>query len=172
MEEDILEADYAPILDHDDPPPTHYPIPANGLPSLQTAHRTHVTTTTHVPKAARGPWAQILTAALYSAINDHLESDRNWIPIYIIARCILPARLPGDFSSSYARDVLARIRRWKEGDIGSLWNEAVTLEKKGLLWATEGKAGALPESRGLPGHPDPSSPQHQAGPKIRRNRAI
>ena len=129
VEEDILEADYVPILDHDDPPPTQYPIPANGLPSLQTAHRTHVTTTTHVPKAARGPWAQILTAALYSAINEHLESDRNWIPIYIIARCILPARLPGDFSS-YARDVLARIRRWKEGDIGSLWNEAVALEKK------------------------------------------
>ena len=49
VEEDILEADYTHILDHGNPPPTLYPIPANGLPSLQTAHRTHVTTTTHVP---------------------------------------------------------------------------------------------------------------------------
>ena len=53
----LLGHDYAGPPDADD---ATQPAPLGGLPSLQSAHRTHVYTATHAPKAAMAQWAKLL----------------------------------------------------------------------------------------------------------------
>ena len=103
--------------------------PQQGLPDLETAHRTHVSTAVHVPKSARSSWAQALTGTIWEVVNNW-ESKEPWIQLLIISRCILPARQNGHHSTSHGSEVLARIRWWKAGEKDSLWKEAVARERK------------------------------------------
>ena len=137
FEEDFLERDLILIEEHNHPycmtqdqTDVHtQPPPAEGLPDMATAHCTYISTAVHVPKAARALWAQVLAAVLQEVVKNW-RSIGPWVQLYILARCILPARQSGNYSQSYGREVIARLRRWKKGEVSELWKEAVSEESK------------------------------------------
>ena len=100
------------------------------LPTLQEAHRTHIPTLTHIPKASRGEWTKVLTD-LYNRVSQSPETTTLWILLYILPRAILPAgRLPRQADAySQARVVKERLGRWRRGEYKQLWDEAVSITK-------------------------------------------
>ena len=92
------------------------------LPTGLQAHTTRIPTVTHVPKSARAVLAQVLADTLYEVVDHPLE-EKSWIRLQILARGILVAKPKGQTGSveSQAAAVKARIRRWRQGEAGSLW---------------------------------------------------
>ena len=100
-----------------------------GLPSAQEAHRTHVPTSTHVPKAARSDWARVLSDTMEQAIANPAE-ERYWVLLNILSRYILVARPSSTTGPTPGAEVKDRIRRWRNGEAGQLWNDAVKQSKR------------------------------------------
>ena len=97
---------------------------------------------THIPKSARGDFARALADVFWNIVNSPQDIN-NHIKLQIFPRCILRAKSDGEEQSaqSYAAEVKCRLRRWMEGDILSLWKEAVKSLKKG------GKRGRRKKSK-------------------------
>ena len=76
-----------------DLPPDHTPTHQDpeGLPTWEEAHTTQIFTMRHVPKAAREDWARVLGATVNDLCADP-TSNKKWLLLYILARCVLPAR--------------------------------------------------------------------------------
>ena len=118
------------------PPPSQQqetqqlPTPQSGnLPSLQEAHRTNIPTLTHVPKAARGQWAKVLTD-LSNRVSEHPEAHTLWVLLLIFPRCIMHAgRYRQADARAQARLVKERLDRWRHGQYRELWDEAVSSAK-------------------------------------------
>ena len=105
------------------------PLPWD-LPTMEEAHRTHIPTYIHPPKAARSEFTRQLTE-VWRQIHTTPDDARVWILEYMFCRAILPAgRGPrqGD-SYSQAKQVKDRLRRWGRGEYRALWDEAVQLTK-------------------------------------------
>ena len=100
------------------------PPPPEGIPDLQTAHRTHILTCIPVPKSARGQWARILANTIWEVIR-HPSLPSSWVLLLILAHCILPVCRVG-FSISHGQDIISRIRRWREGDVAGLLKESLS----------------------------------------------
>ena len=103
------------------------PLP-HDLPTFEEAHRTHIPTLIHPPKAARGEFTRHLTE-IWRRINMSPEDPKAWLLEYIYTRVILPAgRGPrkGD-AYSQARMVKERLKQWGRGEYRMLWDEAVKM---------------------------------------------
>ena len=111
------------------PPP---PLPqGENLPDLEELQNTLVPTLKWCPKAARGDFAREL-ASLWQRLVENPGEVRLWILESMFVRVILPAgRGPraGD-AYSQARLVRERLRRWRGGEYGQLWDEAKELTKE------------------------------------------
>ena len=128
-------------------PPQELPERAE-LPSLETLHSTLVPTLKWCPKAARGDFAREVSS-LWQRLVQHPEDARLWVLEAMFARCILPAgRGPraGD-AYSQARLVRERLRRWRVGEHGQLWQEAVELTKVPPRKAKKGQEQEKPQEK-------------------------
>ena len=86
----------------------------------------------HVPKSVRDEWARLLTGVVSEVCNDPGNSGK-WLLLYILPRCILPARPKGQGlnARSMVQEVRAACKKWRQGAIGELWQEAKMLVKAG-----------------------------------------
>ena len=103
------------------------PVPAD-LPTLEEAHSTHIPTHKFPPKSVRAEFSRVL-GALWNRMADSPEDVSVWVLESIFCRVILhagqghsPRR--GD-AYSQARAVRERLRRWRLGEYGELWDEAL-----------------------------------------------
>ena len=105
------------------------PTPSD-LPTLEEAHRTYIPTHQYPPRSTRGEYSRVL-ATLWNRLAGNPESVTCWILHFIFQKVILPARRRpsrGD-ACSQAKMVRDRLRRWRAGEYGKLWEEAVELSK-------------------------------------------
>ena len=95
-------------------------------PTLEEAHRTHIPTIIHIPKAARGEFTRVLTD-LYVRLAKLPEVHTLWTLLLIFPRAILYAgRSPRQADArSQAKQVLSRLSRWRHGEYRQLWEEAI-----------------------------------------------
>ena len=102
-----------------------------GLPTWEEARSTRVSTTRHVPKAARAKWTRTL-GAVVSEVLDGPENTNSWLKLYILAHCVLQAK-PGEQGATGDGSVAKRVKdacvRWQAGHCGQLWAEATGGEK-------------------------------------------
>ena len=82
----------------------------------------YIPTIRHIPKAAREDWARVLQSTLLDVCADP-TSQRKWLLLYILPRCVLPARIR-EQGQSASKEVRAACKKWKEGKAAELWEEA------------------------------------------------
>ena len=101
------------------------------LPTPQEVHVTQIPTVTYVPKAARGEWSRLLIDELSSTINNPSVSTQ-WTKLLMLPRAILASK-GGSKAASDARSSAAmvkdRIKKWRSGDVATLWAEAKEVHK-------------------------------------------
>ena len=105
--------------------------PINALPSLDSITRLRSPTLHHVPKGARDDWALLLDELLTSLTASPTQCE-GWQKLFMLPRCIL-FNLPRggrSHSGDYLKSVRSRIRKWREGKISELWEEAVAQDNK------------------------------------------
>ena len=109
----------------------HPATPINALPSLDSITRLPSPTFHHVPKGARDDWALLLDEVLTSLTASPTQC-KGWKKLFMLPRCILSNLSRGGRSHSgdYLKSVRSRIRKWREGKISELWEEAVAQDKK------------------------------------------
>ena len=137
-----IQVDIENVEDQQDVDPVVVVVQEEALPSCEEAHKKNIPTATHIPKSARGDFARALADVFWNIVNSPQDIN-NHIKLQIFPRCILRAKSDGEEQSaqSYAAEVKCRLRRWMEGDILSLWKEAVKSLKKG------GKRGRRKKSK-------------------------
>ena len=75
LDEEVLEVDVVLVHGEDYVGPNEdldvatQPAPVDGLPSLELSHRSHIYTTTHVPKSARAQWARLLADVIWGVVR-------------------------------------------------------------------------------------------------------
>ena len=101
------------------------PVPAN-LPIMEEAHSTHIPTHKFPPKSVRAKFSRVL-GALWYRMADNPEDVSLRVLESIFPRVILLAVVgprQGD-AYSQARAVRVRLRRWRLGEYGELWDKAL-----------------------------------------------
>ena len=106
---------------------------ATPLPPWEVAHRTRIATITHVPPAAKASFERLMTDLWWSAVNrTNVDDDTPFLLIYIVARCTLFSKAsPPGLNENTAEIVKRRMDRWRNGEIGTLWLEAVKAQAEG-----------------------------------------
>ena len=101
------------------------------LPSLFEIQTKRVSTLHHVPKAGRILWAEVLASCLSDVASRPLDLDA-WFRLFILPKCILVS--PASRRQCHWRRSLqlikAKIKRWKDGYICSLWSDALSQESQ------------------------------------------
>ena len=111
------------------PSPASHPVGGgnapdiDGLPDLATIFSANIPVLRHVPKAARGAWAQCLARAL-AQVAGH-NSLRAWRALLILPKTVLR---PAPRGGARRREQAARFTqrccaRWLEGEREELWSE-------------------------------------------------
>ena len=99
------------------------------MPTSQEAHRTFIPTATHVPKSARNEWARLLADVVNQVVSKPGD-EKYWINLFILARCLLASKPSSSQGLSFGHEVKDRIKRWRNGDAGLLWQEALANHSK------------------------------------------
>ena len=136
-EDEVEEAVVGGFQSQDDTVPGFVPQPGDpvlppGLPTWEEAHTINIPTIKHIPKGAREEWARVLAKAI-NDVSSTPDSSQLWLMLYILPRCILPARPKSQgFQQvqSAAQVIKAACRKWREGKIVELWQEALQLKRK------------------------------------------
>ena len=101
------------------------------LPSLFEIQTNRVSTLHHVPKAGRILWAEVLASCLSVVASRPLDLDA-WSRLFILPKCILVS--PASRRQCHWRRSLqlikAKIKKWKDGYICSLWSDALSQESQ------------------------------------------
>ena len=114
------------------PPPQAQPAQHADLPTAAEAHSTYIPCTTHIPKSCRGDYARALADTISESLDNPQDMSK-WTKLQIISKCVLRAKRKGEAQTaqSYAAEVRVRIQRWRNGEAGALWREAVKAQKAG-----------------------------------------
>ena len=100
------------------------------LPSLEDVHKTRIPSHKWPPKGARPDFTRELST-LWGQLADSINDEQLWVKVLIFPRVILPATAPRqDGTVSLASAVKERLRRWRAGEIGQLWQEALATIKE------------------------------------------
>jgi hypothetical protein len=104
------------------PPPPFSP----SLPDLSSIMQAYVPTLQHVPKGARDGWARVLSSCLRSVVFSP-EDLSQWSRLFMLAKCVLVSPAAGHRLRwrEILKRVKSRLRRWEDGDVISLWLEAL-----------------------------------------------
>ena len=96
------------------------------LPTLEEAHSTYIPSHKWPPKAVRPEFTRNLTS-IWHHLSEHPQDESAWVLLSIFHRCVLPALKGPDLGdpSSHTQLIRERLRRWKAGECGELWREAV-----------------------------------------------
>ena len=123
-----VEDEHGYVRRHEPPPPA--PPPQSDLPPAHVAHTTHIPTATHIPKSCRGDYARVLADTVSASLGNP-QDVTHWVKLQIISKCILRAKGRGESQTaqSFAAEVKLRIQRWRQGEVGELWKEAVKAVK-------------------------------------------
>ncbi len=80
----------------------------------------------HVPKGARDSWAFALSSCLRSVVRNPDEPSE-WSRLFILAKCVLASPAAGQRLRwrEIMKRVKSRLQRWADGDLVSLWSEAL-----------------------------------------------
>ncbi len=110
------------------PPPSSQPAspPLSALPALPTILKSHVPTLQHVPKGTRDGWALAPSSCLRSVERNPDELSQ-WSCLSILAKCVLISPAAGQRLRwrEIMKRVKSRLQRWADGDLVSLWSEAL-----------------------------------------------
>ena len=137
-EDEVEEAVVGGFQSQDDivtgfvPQPIGNPVLPQGLPTWEEAHTNNIPTIKHIPKGAREEWARVLAKAI-NDVSSTPDNSQLWLLLYILPRCILPARPKNQGyqqAQSAAKVIKAACRKWREGKIVELWQEALMLKRK------------------------------------------
>ena len=92
------------------------------------ASKTYIPTLKWPPRAVRADFTRTL-ADVWQQVADDPATIQGWLLIYIFPRAILPARMGGsrEDGESKAKLIKERLRRWRQGEFGALWHEAVQI---------------------------------------------
>ena len=104
-------------------------IPPVPLPTFQEALETYVPTHKYPPKAVRADFSRTI-ADLWQQLADNPGDEKLWLLSFIFARVIIPAGPnPERDHQSKVQAIRDRLRRWRQGEVGCLWKEAVKISK-------------------------------------------
>jgi hypothetical protein len=92
------------------------------LPTIEEIVGIRIPTIKHVPKSVRLEWT-IEKLKLVVALARDMEEENNWKLYLMYAACTVKAAPRGN--TSQVSTIRERIRRWKSGEAGLLWAEAV-----------------------------------------------
>ena len=100
------------------------------LPELSAIFAADVPTVRHVPRAARGPWAQCLARALHDAAE--LNSVGAWQRLLLLPKAVLrpPPRGGAARREQAAQHTRRRCQRWLEGEMAALWELGPARQRK------------------------------------------
>ena len=95
---------------------------------MEVAHTTYIPTHKYPPKSTRAEFSR-QQSAIWEQLSTNPTVEEWWVLDYIFTRVILPAGQGPRQSDAYAqgRVVKERLRKWKEGKYGELWEDAVLL---------------------------------------------
>ena len=96
------------------------------LPDLSSILQSHIPTLQHVSKGVRDLWAHTLSVCLSSAVGSPDDLSL-WSQLFMLAKCVLASPAAGHRLRwrEITRCVRTRLQRWSEGDMVSLWSEAI-----------------------------------------------
>ena len=111
--------------------PAGAPLLQAPLPSFQDSSQTYIPTLKWPPRSVRADFTRTL-ADLWQQVADKPIESKGWLLISIFPRAILPAKLGLDHGEgeSKAKMIKERLRRWRQGEHGQLWKEAVQLSSQ------------------------------------------
>ena len=106
------------------PPPVASPAPVT--PALSTILQANVPTLHHVPKGARDCWAHALCSCLRAVVCSPDDLSQ-WSRLFMLAKCVLASPTTGHRLRwrEILKRVKSRLQRWADGDLMSLWSEAL-----------------------------------------------
>ena len=98
------------------------------LPDLATICQASIVTVKHIPKPCRNLFAEVLCQELNTATRD--PSLLNVTRLFALPKAVLRAPPRGGRANrnSLSNAINAKLRKWKAGDIGAVWQEAVAPE--------------------------------------------
>ena len=108
-----------------DRPPGPGQTPADHLPPLGSVYSHKARTLKHVPKAARGLWAQALVRCLVAVVA--YNSVEAWTELAMLPKAVLlpPPRGGHQHARATAAYTTDRLTRWLDGDRRGLWSEVL-----------------------------------------------
>ena len=99
------------------------------LPTFQEALETYIPTHKFPPKAVRADFSRSI-ADLWQQLADNPGDEKLWLLSFIFARVIIPAGPnPDRDPHSKVQTIRDRLRRWRQGEAGDLWKEAVNISQ-------------------------------------------
>ena len=97
------------------------------LPSFKQATELYIPTHKYPPKSVRPEFTRCL-ADIWQKIADAPGDEHGWLLSYIFPRVILPAgQGPAREATSRVQVIRERLRRWRQGEHSSLWQEATKI---------------------------------------------
>ena len=115
-----------PNISHSSSSAVFIPAPSGpSLPSLSFVLGADIPTLQHIPKGARDCWAQVLSVCLTAVVDS--DDLSQWTRLSMLAKCVLASPATGYRLRwcEILRLVMSCLLRWLDGDIDTLWSEAL-----------------------------------------------